>query len=574
MPRVPASVIGLTRLPPGSDAGQALTTLRHEGWRARAESPPLRPSPQIDWSADPQRDDNWRVQLNMLRIVDPLVHAHEAGIDDAAAVEALDLLLAWHRAHPTLVASHRFAWGDLVTGVRTLRAAYVADQVRLGALPADASQREALAAMLARHWERLTAPGFMRFTNHTIWDLHALEALVRLALPAPDPRRSAWRSAVAARLDHLLADQFAADGLHRENSPQYHFVAGAMFRALEASGWYVDSVPSLAATLQRAATMDRWMRFPDRRLLPIGDSDGSAPSAAVLPAAAPAIGGDRVDWLNSGGYTIVRRRHAKQTSRWSTLAVKAGITGPGHRHSDLLSYLWSESGCDIVIDPGKYAYDESPLRSYFAGPYGHNLIVFDGTPCDTDPTPERAHLVGPLQQEPWGVTACARLLHEPVQVDHERRLHHAPGRWLVVIDRFAARHRVSVEHLTHLAPEFEAHWRNGRFEVSHRCGRPLQVEMLASLPLAGAVLQGVGGRQPQGWCSRGYRRATPAPTLQLTGRAGEAWVVLAISLEEGGRLERIADGRCCWRSARDELLLETGPLAATRLADPSAPASQ
>lgn len=572
-PRVPATAIGLARLPPGCDAAQALARLRSEGWRARPGLPPLRLTPDIDWAADPHGDDNWRVQLNMLRLLDPLVHAHVAGIDATAGPQAMDQALAWHRFHLAPPAPNPRAWGDLVTGLRTLRIAFLADQLRLGALPADPMRRDALASMLLSHWQRLVTPAFMRFTNHTIWDLHALEALVRLALPADDPRRVAWRQAIGARLDHLLSTQFGPDGLHRENSPQYHFVAGAMFRALAVSGWYDDSVPRLAPTLARAADMDRWMRLPDRRLLAIGDSDGSAPSADTLPAPARTMTGDRIEWLNSGGYTIMRRLHARQRGRWSTLAVKAGLAGPGHLHRDLLSFLWSESGCDIVIDAGKYAYDEGPLRDYFVGPSGHNLIIFDGRDCDTRATPELAHRVGPLEPTPWGVTAAARVRHLPVDVDHERRFHFAPGRWLVVVDRFAARGAIEVEHLTHLAPEFEATWRDGRFHVGHRDGRPLCVEVQSSLPLDGAVLRGVDPPRPQGWCSRGYRQAMPCPTLQLTGRArGAACVVLALSLEECGRLERHGDDRVRWRTVEVDLVLETGPLAEATITGSSSPA--
>lgn len=566
-PRVPASAIGLVRLPPGRDAAQVLTLLLDEGWRARPDAPPLPLTKRIDWAADPHRDDNWRVQLNMLRLVDPLIHAHVAGIDKAALPRAIEVALDWHQFHLTPKASNPRAWGDLVTGLRTLRCAYLADQLRLGAVHPEPAQREALSAMLTRHWQQLVAPGFMRFTNHTIWDLHALEALVRVALPADDARRVAWRQAVSMRLDHLLTAQFGPDGLHRENSPQYHFVAGAMFRALEASDWYADSVPRLTPILKQAAAMDRWMRLPDRRLLAIGDSDASAPSADALPAAAPATPGDRVESLNSGGYTIVRRRHAKQPARWSTLAIKAGIPGPGHLHRDLLSYLWSESGCDIVIDPGKFAYDEGPMRDYFTGPYGHNLVVFDGRACDTGATPELVHLVGPLCSEPWGTTATARLLHQPVEVEHERRYHFAPGRWLVIVDRFAARTGVGFDHLTHLAPEFDASWIDGSFQVAHRGGRPLTVDLQASAPMTGAVLRGIERPRPQGWCSRGYRRAMPCPTLALSGRAREAWIALALSLEDNGRLERCGDGGLQWRSAETTVALDTSPLAATTIAD-------
>lgn len=564
-PRIPASAIHLVPLKPGVSGAQAVETLRREGWRARGDVPPWPLTPPIDWSADPHRDDNWRVQLNMLRLIDPLIHAHEESGDVQTLREAIDHGIAWHRFHLEPRNAHPWAWRDMMTGLRALRMAYLADRVRLGAVSVDASRHAALAAMLHRHWQKLVSRGFLRFTNHTIWDLHALEALTRLAMANEDRRRAAWQQAIGQRVDHLVDLQFSDDGLHRENSPQYHFVASTMFRVLQASGWYVATAPRLAAVLPRAAAMDGWMRLPDRRLLPIGDSDGSAPSAASLPVASAADGAGPTTTLNCGGYTMVRRQRSERDRHWSLLAVKAGIAPGGHLHHDLLSYLWSESGCDIVVDPGKYAYDNGPLRDYFRGNRAHNLIVFDERECDTRATPATRHLVGPLQTEAWGVRATARVRHHPVDVEHERSFCFAPGRWLVVIDRFAAGTEIGFEHLTHLAPEFVASCRDGGFEVQHADGSALRVATHATVPVEASVLSGVGGARPQGWTSRGYRRALPCPTLRLAGRARAGSVVLALSLDPRATLTVAADGTVDWLSDGTALSLQTGPLGEARM---------
>jgi len=561
--RVSARAIRPLPLPRGVSAAAAVEQLRREGWRARPDLPPLPLAPPIDWAADPHRDDNWRVQLNMLRLLDPLIHAHEAGVDAQALPQALDHCLAWHEFHRDPRHLHDFAWLDMSTGLRALRAAYLAEQIRTGRLQADAPRQAALSAMLERHWQELVSPGFLRYTNHTVWDLHALEALVRIALSEADPRRAAWRQAIGRRIDHLVGQQFGPDGLHLENSPQYHFVASGMFRVLHATGWYRETAPALAATLARAARMDAWMRLPDGRPIPIGDSDGSAPSAAALPGAALAGVDDRLESLNSGGYTIVRRTHPGQADRWSTLAVKAGLSPGGHLHHDLLSWLWSESGCDIVIDPGKYAYDSGPLRDYFQGNRAHNLIVFDARECDTEYTATARHVVGELQPRPWGVTAVARVHHHPVDVVHERRYHVAPGRWVVVADRFEATAPVAFEHLTHLAPEFSAAWHDGAYALQHRDGSALHSALHVSVPFEARVCSGVDGPAPQGWCSRGYRRAEPCPTLSVRGRTRAGCIVLALSLEPGVRLAPGADGGLHWTAGDAAVALETGPLHAT-----------
>lgn len=540
--RVPASALHLVRLPAGVTAAEAARQLLAEGYVARAGVAPYPLALPIDWTADPHRDDNWRVQLNMLRLVDPLIHAHEASGDVAPLAAALAFALDWHRSHHGTRRANPFAWLDMMTGVRTLRVAYLAEHVRRGVVEAKPPQRDALAAMLARHARRLVEPGFFRYTNHTIWDLHGLAALVRVALPASDPRHAAWRHAIAVRLDHLLERQFDEHGVHRENSPQYQFVAASMFRVLQASGWYDDTNPGLARTLARARGIERWMRLPDRRYLPIGDSDGAAPSALRMPAPSREREGDRIETFDKSGYCFVRRIHPKRPQRWSQLAIKAGFDLPGHVHADVLSHLWSESGCDIVVDPGKYSYDAGPLREYFVSNAAHNLIRFHRSDCEAEARYRTGHLVQRMTPRPWGFEISARLRHRPVPVDHERVWHFAPGCWLVVVDRFAAASPVAFEHFTHLAPEFDAQAAaDGTFSVRHADGTALVVKHWSSVDARASVLRGIGGREPQGWVSRGYRRLEPCPTLVLEGRAAHATLVFAISLDPRGTLQA-ADG--------------------------------
>jgi hypothetical protein len=557
--RVPAVALNLVRLPAGASAVAAARELLAEGYRARAGVPPFALRLPVDWLADPHRDDNWRVQLNMLRLLDPLIQAHEETGDASTLRDAVDFCLDWHRFHQRPDHANPWAWRDMMTGMRSLRLAYLAEKIRLGTLALGADDADAFASMLHSHWLRLTTPGFFRFTNHTILDVHGLMALLRIGWRDDDPRTPAWQRAIGERLDHLVERQFDEHGLHRENSPQYHFVAAGMFRALLDSGWYDAVSARLGPTLARAREMDRWMRFPDGRFVPIGDSDGSAPSARQLPEATRERPDDQTETLNSSGYCFVRRTGSRRRTRWSLLAIKAGFDQIGHMHHDVLSFLWSEAGCDIVVDPGKFAYDRGAMRDYFRSNRAHNLIEFGLRECDTQAAQRTGHVVERVQTEPWGVTVVARLRHQPLDVVHERTWHFAPGRWLVTVDRFAAAGEVDFKHFTHLAPEFSASVEAGAFQVRHADGNPLLVSHHASVAAVTEVLHGVGGLRPQGWVSRGYRHAEASPVLAIGGRARAATLVMALSLDPRGRLVTLGDGTIAW-SCRLKLRLQTGPL--------------
>ena len=102
---VPASALHLVRLPVGVGAPEAARRLLAEGYVVRPGVAPYPLALPIDWAADPHRDANWRVQLNMLRLVDPLIHAHEASGEAAPLAAALGFALDWHRFHEPIFLS-------------------------------------------------------------------------------------------------------------------------------------------------------------------------------------------------------------------------------------------------------------------------------------------------------------------------------------------------------------------------------------------------------------------------------------------------------------------------------------
>jgi len=546
---IEAKALRLTRPIRLASAADEARHLLTAGYSPRPNLAPFPITLPLDWSADPHHDRNWRVQLNMLRMLDPLIRAHEQSDPDAASDwlrSALSISLDWHRYHIAEGRQHAHAWIDMMTGVRTLRLAYLAQRM-CHIAGASSNEVRAMAELLHEHWRQLTAPGFFRFTNHTIWDLHGLTALVRLCLRDDSPEFAQWQQAIALRLDRLIDLQFDEHGIHRENSPQYHFVASNMFRTLQESGWYADAPNKLARILSRAGAQDHWMRFPDGRYLPIGDSDGSAPRRPVrLPIPVSYEHTDAINTLNHSCYCFVRRASTSRPTTWSMLAIKAGFDLPGHRHHDELSYVWSESGCDIVVDPGKFSYDLNERRDYALSSRAHNLIEFGGRNSNPHGTHRTGHIVTDCRRETWGTLVVARIQHRPLEVHHERRYHFAPGRWLVIVDEFQARRAIDFTHWTHLAPEFEVMVDGHAIAAHHTAGGQLDIAQWSNVPLRISVEKGQPAPRIQGWVSRKYGQLQPSPALGLSGRARSAIVVAALSLEPQGRLTQAPVGSLTW----------------------------
>lgn len=560
-PRVRLHDLGLVRGWSGDSAIAAAQRQRDEGYKARTDTPAFSLALPIDWNADPFRDANWRSQLHMLRLIDPFLRAHgeQPGADWLR--RSFDIVLDWHRHLMLHGRQEHVAWRDMMVGVRALRLAHLFELLRRGELSALPAEVEILASLLALHAQALTAPGFFRYTNHTVWDLHGLTALVRVGLCDDDPRRAAWMKVLGSRLDRLVDLQFDEHGVHRENSPQYHGVARTMFDTLLDSRWYDDSSARLVPVLERARSLQHWMSLPDGRPVPIGDSDGRPPTRLELPE--PRCSAAPIEVLAHSCYGFVRHLRNAAEGDWSFIAMKAGFDLPGHKHEDVFSYLWSESGCDIVVDSGKFAYDDTPMRRYMRSNRAHNLIEFGGRDSDVPAEHRPGHCLRAVVGTAWGRTLPASIVHHPGGERHERTLHTAPGRWLVVVDRFTAPRETAFRHFTHLAPEFAATVASQEFDVKHQAGGGLAVRYWASTPLTLEVVSGQQEPEVQGWISRSYRQSQPCPVLVMSGSCQSAVTVLALSLDASARLNATSHPRLVWTAGQDRLEIDVSPLMAT-----------
>jgi hypothetical protein len=60
------------------------------------------------------------------------------------------------------------------------------------------------------------------------------------------------------------------------------------------------------------------------------------------------------------------------------LFFRAGPTGIGHQHEDMLEVVLRAWGKTLLFDPGTYTYDHSEWRRYILNSISHNTIIVDG----------------------------------------------------------------------------------------------------------------------------------------------------------------------------------------------------
>jgi hypothetical protein len=344
--------------------------------------PPVPFQLPFDWGLDPYKDRTWRFRLHTLRnLIDKALVAGDFGY-------AREVFLDWKRWHDNCWWSWPLcfgrvtdqSWDDMATGVRASRLAYL--------LRSTGWRDEELLDLAEQHAEKLQEPDFLSTGhNHAVFQLHGLAALCL------DERLRNCRGAdqfVRRELGALLRSQFTESGMHRENSPGYHFL---ITDYLSRTAPMIQAfAPELSGVLARADDAKKWLVHPNSTLVALGDSNAKLTSrwrrSLALPEGDPACRRIRryaesaecylIKHFRDAGYVIVRSDWAIPSQDASMLFIQGGFFNPTHRDADDLSFEWFEHGRKILSDSGRYIVIENEWRDYFDSTRAHNTVEVDG----------------------------------------------------------------------------------------------------------------------------------------------------------------------------------------------------
>jgi hypothetical protein len=446
----------------------------------------------FDWSLDPFDDRTWQNLLHKLR---PLVDGALAAGDFAYGRAVFRDWQRWHedgRAPPA-------SWGDAVTGTRAARLAYL--------LHATGWRDRSLIQLAEQHAAKLQDPDFIATTNHGIAQLHGLAAL------CVDGKLRSCRRAkpfLKQELGSLLRHQFARSGIHRENSPGYHFYALANFSRM--APILNEYAPDLADTLTHAARQTRWLVHPDLTTVAMSDSPPMLQPDLSLPSGNPECYGIRtygeaptcymLRHFRDVGYVIFRSDWVIPPDEASMIFVQGGFFNPTHRQADDFSFEWFEHGRKILSDSGHYGYTNDKWERYFDSTRAHNTIEVDGRNYSTLKDGAYGNAVRMARQSTDGVRIVLQVYHDNLEFWHRRQIDYRPGEELRIKDALRSdRPRVYVQW-HHFDRAFELFGNAGRFELDDR---ELLVELTTWTSCGDRTryMKIRGQREPriQGWAS-------------------------------------------------------------------------
>lgn len=479
----------------------------------RTDLDPYRLSLPLNWDIDPYKDRNWCAQLHMWRMIDNNLIEFDL-TEDATKLELpVRFIDDWYRHHMKECRPSKFAWMDMMVGLRAMKLAFILSTYQAGLLKLTRMQLDAYAELVESHIAFLMNPAFVSYSNHTFIDMHGLAALRSVITGKKCIEIDCFLDDVIPK---LLASQFNDDGVHLENSTGYQaFGIGCVKRLLN-SGWF--SRFQLDRLIRQASTVNNFFKMPDGRTVPIGDTDGAIMVSTTVPAFKASH-----ELFNSSGYVIYRDDGQGQVARSSYLFFMGAFNSRFHKQSDDLSVTWFE-GEDILCDAGKFAYKSSEIRGFVQSTRAHNTVEIDGQ-SSGEAFSGKPHLiygsaVRKAELTDWGFSLTGDVCHEKSGVRHTRHLLYGRKNWLLIIDRVTSIDGEALHRFTqwlHFSPHLNGRVTGGTgYLATLDSGKSLNVLARGTGIITTSLVRGQLKPVRQGWISQGYGQLTPADALAFT----------------------------------------------------------
>lgn len=169
-----------------------------------------------------------------------------------------------------------------------------------------------------------------------------------------------------SRIQQTFWLSFSHNGVHLENSPEYHLMVIKMFVEIEK---YLNKNDDTLGI-----EINNMIKQSQNYLLKIKKPNGIIP--AIGDSSEIKINSEELYWENfkdsESGLTII-----KEESNKLYLAFICGFSTATHKHSDDLSIILSYDNQDYFVDSGKFNYSKSKERYYVVSNKAHSSFQLD-----------------------------------------------------------------------------------------------------------------------------------------------------------------------------------------------------
>lgn len=216
--------------------------------------------------------------------------------------------------------------------------------------------------VIDKHLKFLSNPIHYKENNHGLMMDKAL--LITSIFLKNDNQRNFYIDISKNRVEKLILRDFSYQGVHLENSPEYHILVMKLLR----------EVINLFRNLD--------LKIDYRILYILNKAENYLPYIVNHHREIPLIGDTSLNYIQEkkcyedfvdyeAGICVFNNEYLK-----STLIFNSGFKSKTHKHRDDLSFIYSVNGHNLLVDGGKLSYDyESKLVKFIRSPLAHNTFT-------------------------------------------------------------------------------------------------------------------------------------------------------------------------------------------------------
>lgn len=497
----------------------------------------------INWAADPYKDNSWRTWFHGLAWMGSLVESSTRGITKNRDPQAIDKAVALAQ---DWVADNPYPWRTGPgpgNGAHTRVDSFAC--LRAGLIQLGRPVPAWLDTSLAQHAEWL---------KRNTWKDHNVgteQTLAVLGIGCMLGRKD-YVTYASGKLSGDITRVIDAQGANNEQSVGYARwnwdiwgdvdAAIALCKVDTAAGRTIRDRRAALATFLDHATK------PDGHLAQIGDTkrekagtDTPAQRWIATDGAAGAPPRERVK-IYSAGYVLGRSgwgtptgRPGRLPSQESMYAIHYGPVRLGHGHNDHMSFTWNSLGREILGDPGAGQYTNDAWRDFYTGPSAHNQLVI--------PRMKTSQVTKLVKSQVKDGGDYYRLADTPLKEATRQRdvLFLADPDIVVTVDKATSTIPTTFTQTWHLPAGQNVALKGGVATAAAKgvAGKTTMVPLPATGSTRTTTAVVKGATAPiQGWMWSDHFAKAPAPTITLT-QSGKA-ARIATAFVSSGSSDRVA----------------------------------
>ena len=231
------------------------------------------------------------------------------------------------------------------------------------------------------------------------------------------------------RLKAQMKVAYAMDGVHRENSVDYHFtilqnIVGC-FEIFDLVNFNIED--DIKALKEKMYDFIIYSTLPSGKKTMFGDSKGGVlkfdyDNDNIKNVKTKGLEGIKPKELFkyfSSGYVFLREHFNKENYADSTwISIKAGYTTRIHKHQDDMSICLYSKGYDIFIDPGMYNYEyKNPIKDYVESQAAHTTIGIKNMPYSVaSGNGNKFKIISRIRSNEYDYVCCVSNVYENVTI--------------------------------------------------------------------------------------------------------------------------------------------------------------